>query len=811
MSHEHDKYSALMKRLDYLLDKQNDLLAEIMNVRSEVRSMKAEDAPAPLHKEQSSPEESGPESAAKPVTPHVSPVAQDRKPQPVPTPSGKTAPGMTRKKPVAKTPRIDIESWIGQNLISKIGIAITVIGVAIGVKYSIDHNLISPVLRMVTGYLIGGGLIAIGYRLRRKFENYSAILVSGGIATLYLVTFSAYNFFDLIPQGLAFSIMLLLTVYGIYTAISYNKQVIAHIGLVGAYAVPILLSDGSGRVEVLFSYVAIINVGILVLAYRKYWTALNYSSLLITWLLYSGWLLDGYIQEEHFALALTFLTITFLTFYAMFLVYKVTRKKEFLLEDVFLLLGNSLIYYMISNLLISNYTPAEPYLGLFTLGNAFVHLLAAIIIFRQRVDQKVFYFAAGLAGTFITIAIPIQLDGTTVTLLWSLEGAVLFAIGRIRKAGFYEMFAYPLLIIAFASLLLDWRAGYDQFSFYNQEGYITPIFNIYFFSTLIFALASGTAVFLSQKCTLYGSNKLRELAEPLGVFLSVLLIVTVYNMFRLEIANAISQAYAQALIAADGMDDASPYGKVHDPYLYSLILQFAYSVVFIALLAFLNLTKLRKRALSSVTIVLHYITAGLFVLMVLYSLGELRDHFQRGLPPITIMPPYFPIYGRYLIMAIMAGSTIMARKQLLQFSKTSHLPRFFILSIHLMVLWTLSSELIHWMDLAGYDANYKLALSILWGCYALFLIIIGMKQNRKYLRISAFTLFGVTLFKVFVYDLESLNTVSRTIVFVSLGVLLLISSFLYNKYKDLLLGEEETEPLNNPAEPIPSENRLKDL
>ena len=95
------------------------------------------------------------------------------------------------------------------------------------------------------------------------------------------------------------------------------------------------------------------------------------------------------------------------------------------------------------------------------------------------------------------------------------------------------------------------------------------------------------------------------------------------------------------------------------------------------------------------------------------------------------------------------------------------------------------------MDLAGSNQSYKLGLSILWGTYSLYLIALGIWKKQKYLRIIAIILFGVTLVKLFLYDIASLNTISKTIVFVSLGILLLIISFLYNKYKHIIAHEEE--------------------
>src|SRR5690606_10266054 len=111
-----------------------------------------------------------------------------------------------KKLPVPKRTtglKLGTEKFIGENLINKIGIVITVIGVAIGAKYSIEHDLISPLTRIILGYLTGAGLLGFGIRLKQKYENYSAVLVSGAMAIFYFITFAAYSFYSLFPQGMA--------------------------------------------------------------------------------------------------------------------------------------------------------------------------------------------------------------------------------------------------------------------------------------------------------------------------------------------------------------------------------------------------------------------------------------------------------------------------------------------------------------------------------------------------------------------------------------------------------------------------------
>ena len=231
----------------------------------------------------------------------------------------------------------DLEKFIGENLISKIGILITVIGVGIGAKYSIENNLVSPLTRIIFGYLVGIGLLGFGIKLKSDYKNYSAVLVSGAIAILYFITFAAYSFYGLIPQMVAFGLMVIFTIFTVIAAINYNKQVIAHIGLVGAYAVPFLLSSGSGNVTTLFSYMVIINVGILAIAFKKYWKTLYYSAAGLTWLIYSAWFAQDYTTTEYFGTALLFLSLFFAIFYITFLAYKLTQNDKVGIEDTLLI------------------------------------------------------------------------------------------------------------------------------------------------------------------------------------------------------------------------------------------------------------------------------------------------------------------------------------------------------------------------------------------------------------------------------------------------------------------------------------------
>jgi len=119
------------------------------------------------------------------------------------------------------------------------------------------------------------------------------------------------------------------------------------------------------------------------------------------------------------------------------------------------------------------------------------------------------------------------------------------------------------------------------------------------------------------------------------------------------------------------------------------------------------------------------------------------------------------------------------------------LRKLFDVVLHITIVWVLSSELLSIMNFSGLTHNYKLGLSILWGVYSLLVVAYGIWKDNAFLRIGAIALFGITLVKLFFYDISHLNTIAKTIVFVSLGVLLLIISFLYNKYKNIITYDQK--------------------
>lgn len=781
MEDNQSRISDLSIKLDRLIAKQNEFTREINSLKDEIQNLR--NIPGQASVELKKTADKTTEQDVKPAKP-MKDLHSENSIKYFHKPSITKELSYPANSASNQGVKNDLEKFIGENLLNKIGIIITILGIAIGVKYSIDHELISPVTRILSGYIGGIAMMIIGLKLKKNYENFSAVLVSGSMAVMYFITYAAYQFYALIPQLPSFILMLIFTVVTVVTAIWYDRQIIALIGLVGAYAIPLILSDNSGRTFVLFTYMTIINLGILFLSFRKYWKTLFYAAFIITWILFIIWFSNKFNAYNDTDLSLGFSTTFYTIFYLTFIAFKLIRKEIYELDDVLLLLANSFIYYAIGYVTLDHLPDNSQYLGLFTASNAIIHTIVGFAIYSQKLaDKNLFYLVAGLAILFLTIAIPVQLDGNWVTFLWTGEVALLFGIGRTKKAPLYELLSYPLIILSALSLNLDWLGTYQAYIAGNDATWLIPLLNITFLTSFIFLISMAFITWLSIKKPLNEkSGSIVKLAEVMNIIVPVIFILYSYFTFRLEISNYIYQLYEDSyrMINVSGIQESVRNENLMH---FKSVWVINYTLLFISLLTIYNYKKLQNKDLAPINLGLLVFGMLLFLGLGLYELSELRYLYIHPFHPEIYTVTGFNLAIRYISFIFIAITLILLNNfKKLEYVK-NHFSAFIDLTLASAIIWILSSELINIMDLAGSSQEYKLGLSLLWGTYSLFIIIIGIWKQKKYLRFGAMGLFGLTLIKLFFYDIAHLSTISKTVVFISLGVLLLIISFLYNKYK----------------------------
>jgi uncharacterized membrane protein len=363
-----------------------------------------------------------------------------------------------------------LEQFIGLKLLNLIGIIVLLIGVVIGVKFAIDKNLISPFVRILLAYIAGGLLVGLSVYLREKYEAFSAILFSGAMAAFYFTTYGAFDFYSMLSQPVAFAVMVLLTVFTVYTSLKYNRQEIAVLALVGAYAIPFLVGGKSGNAVALFSYMFLINCGILFISFRKEWEWLKSLALGFSYIILLSWQMLRYNGDAWFGVALGFPIILFIQFTITICGFRFLRKKELDSIDYLLLSFLSTFGYLCVMIAFKDDTETFVYAWV-TLLAALVHGLLAYVAMQLFSNSKIISrFYLTIAVLLLVIYVPVQFDGITISFVWIAGAIVLFAAGLIQKIRLLRILSIVLFGITLLKLIT-----FDSASFSTVEKIITYI------------------------------------------------------------------------------------------------------------------------------------------------------------------------------------------------------------------------------------------------------------------------------------------------------------------------------------------------
>ncbi|MDQ3047509.1 MAG: DUF2339 domain-containing protein, partial [Bacteroidota bacterium] len=610
----------------------------------------------------------------------------------------------------------NFEAFIGGKLITIIGIVILVIGLGIGVKYAIDNDMLGPLARIVLAYVAGAILLVIAFRLKQKYHAFSAVLLSGGMASLYFTTFAAYSMYDLIPQMAAFGIMVIFTAFTVYAATVYNLQVIGIIGLVGAYAVPMLLSDGSGKIEIMFAYMLIVNSGILFLSFRKNWRVLNYIAFGLTWLIVLTWFLDSYEATLKTGMFMCFTFLFFLVFYISTMAYKIMKQEKFNVMDVISIVTNSFIFFGLGYAALDLNPSCQDYLGIFTVLNALVHFVFSYIVFKNKLlDRKLFYLLIALVLSFITIAVPVQLEGNWVTLFWASEAVLLFSIGRFKSIRFYEWLGLTMILLALFSLLEDWESVYHP-GFYGADIYsfLTPFLNIYLFTSIFVMAAIGGVIYVHHKKALTEEEHKRYFIYRIADYaLPVLFFVLCYTAFRNEISAFYDLKFKQSFMQVPSVETWAEPGALVEIYDHSLtqvkqVVLMIYSLAFFCIFTILSIRFWKNPLVQWTSFGMNMLVALIFILSGLSALGSLRDNYLFASEGQYFTTGQSHLYLRY-ISIFLFGLLLLLTRNLL---RSETFMRFKIAKIysgcivHFFILIIASNELLNLNVLNNYGSEY---------------------------------------------------------------------------------------------------------
>ncbi|MDN2695112.1 DUF2339 domain-containing protein [Janthinobacterium sp. SUN073] len=331
------------------------------------------------------------------------------------------------------------------NLVAKLGLLILFLGVSFLLKYVSAQVTVPIELRLAGIALADIALLAWAWRIRTKRPGISLPLQGTALAILMLVTFGAFRLYELIPAGLAFAVLFVLTAFTCLLAVLQNAVWLAVFGIVGGFAVPLLVSTGSGNHIGLFSYYALLNAGVFAIALKRAWRVLNVLSFGFTFVVATTWGLLRYTPEHYLSTQL--FLILFVLFYIGIAIAYCARQAPRLRHyvDGTLVFGTPLAAMGLQYGLVRH----------FDFGLAFSALLAgltytglAVALWRRNGFKLLAEAFLALGIVFGTLAIPFALDGRWTSAAWALEGAGIVWVGLRQRQTL--AWAFGLLVQAAA-------------------------------------------------------------------------------------------------------------------------------------------------------------------------------------------------------------------------------------------------------------------------------------------------------------------------------------------------------------------------
>ena len=85
----------------------------------------------------------------------------------------------------------------------------------------------------------------------------------------------------------------------------------------------------------------------------------------------------------------------------------------------------------------------------------------------------------------------------------------------------------------------------------------------------------------------------------------------------------------------------------------------------------------------------------------------------------------------------------------------------------------------------------EVGVSGLWAAVALAFLYLGLARRTRDFQVVGFVLFGVSLGKIFLFDLPNLTAVTRALSFIAVGALLLAAGFFYQRLTQRTPGDDE--------------------
>jgi uncharacterized membrane protein len=719
------------------------LRSEIENLRSLVESQQREvETTSPQSAAVETPEASIPaglRSESEPPfhSPSMPPIAGD-------------TPVLSRQAPPPR-PRgsSHFEALVGGNWLLMIGIFAIVLGCLYFLKQVFDNRWIGDIGRVLIGSLSGLAFLYAGERFQKKgYKLYGQAIAGGGISILYLSLYASFNFYSLLPQAWALFLMALVTAAASLLSARYSSKTLAVLGVLGGILTPYWLSTDINNQIGLLGYLIILDSGMGLVALWRGWPFLNVLSFIGTVGLFWNWA-DRFYTRNALWTTEIFLVL-FLVLYVC--LCEGLRRRLEKAKSPGLLEGTAVVLFFISSQAILGHDP-EYYWWFLLIFDALA-LSAGLRVRTNRIAPGIFVLNA--LGIAFWIAVDFR-EPDRLLVFALLTGVFLAFLVQSILGRLWSVFPADLLqiLVVLGTGLGYFGASYRVLRWSEYHPWMGSF-------ALVLALVY-----------LYAARLLRRDRE--GSTVSLAFIGVSVTLVTLSIPIELEQNWVTLSWAAE-------------------------SVVLTWIGFRIASVRIRQTALAVLIVCLFRLFAW--------------DAFE----PLS---QYAPVFNRrvFSFLAAIAAVYLMAMFYRRNFSSTEPWERPVHTGLILLAngvtvflitqeLWAYHEDRLRQLALSAGRKEVsasefgslaeqvrnrrQLILSLLWSVYSIAAVAVGIVYRYRPIRLFGIALFFVAIVKVFSVDIWTLRTLYRVLSFISLGCLLLAVSFLYQRFKKVIL---ETSPV----------------
>ncbi|MFY2764587.1 DUF2339 domain-containing protein [Arenimonas sp. MALMAid1274] len=470
------------------------------------------------------------------------PLPQTGVPQPPAVPVAAAAPAPAWTPPPPEPPNVlerallTAKAWLFEgNVPVKLGLLVLMFGVAALLKYGADAGWFTMPIEVRLSLVAAGAIAGLlwGLRTARERPAFGLSLQGGAIGVLLLTVFAAFAYYKLLDPMPAFAMIVILVAGASVLAVKQDAPALAVLGFIGGYLAPVLISTGSGNHVALFSYYAVLNTAVFLIAWKRPWRALNLIGFAFTFVIGGLWGAE-YYRPEKFATVEPFLVLFFLFYVAIPVLYALAGREKNGKVDGTLLFGTPLLAFPMQAGLVGD---DRMLLALSAVAVAAVYAGLAMWALRNPRLRLLARSAASMGVVFATLAIPLALSARWTSAAWALQGLGMVWLGLRQPSRLTRWSGLALLGLAG----LAWGASLFTHDLGTADRFLA---NGHALNLVLLALTALAAAWFYERGQ---GNRL----IAIGLFLLGLGWWTLLGMREIEVnLRPVSDATAYGLFAA---------------------------------------------------------------------------------------------------------------------------------------------------------------------------------------------------------------------------------------------------------------------